>query len=110
MKRLLALLAVAAVTAISLSAQTSDTTGAERSQQEKKPSGFIDMNGDGIDDRIESRRTRAGQDTDKFIDADGDGICDQRAGGMGFRKGSGGMKSGTTSPGKTGSRLRGGKR
>jgi hypothetical protein len=105
------LLSLALFTALPVVAQTADTAGVDRGpKKDKELSGFIDANGDGIDDRVEARRVRAGQEKDKFIDADGDGICDHRAGGMGFRKGSGGTKGGTTSPGKTATRLRGGKR
>ncbi len=66
---------------------------------EAKPTplkGFVDKNGDGIDDRRkgtagsggEGRQTRQrhGRASDTFIDADGDGINDNRCGGMGLQK------------------------
>ena len=40
-------------------------------------------------ERTNSSRTI--QRTDRFIDKDGDGICDERASGLGFRRGAQGM-------------------
>lgn len=59
-----------------------------------KLKGFIDRNGNGIDDRLESAAGKKGQKkrrgksfrTDRFIDLDGDGICDGRESGLGLRK------------------------
>ena len=51
--------------------------------------GFIDENGDGVDDRLQNMK-RANQNQmkhtmhDRFIDNDGDGINDERCGGMGI--------------------------
>lgn len=60
--------------------------------------GFIDENGDGVDDRVRSNPQsgeRANGDTrqqrrqrrDRFIDQDGDGINDNRCSGTGLRQG-----------------------
>lgn len=51
--------------------------------------GFIDENGDGVDDRLQNmKRTNQTQMKhamhDRFIDNDGDGINDERCGGMGI--------------------------
>ena len=60
---------------------------------------FMDKDGDGINDNIETKRGNrlgnkfgAGKGKDLFIDEDGDGICDNRANGIGFgAKGKGKM-------------------
>lgn len=49
--------------------------------------GFVDENGDGIDDRLEGKGKRLQRGTARFIDNDGDGICDGRESGLGFRGG-----------------------
>jgi hypothetical protein len=56
--------------------------------QAKELKGFIDKNANGIDDRLElASKSKKPAGKDKFIDKDGDGICDERATGMGFRRG-----------------------
>lgn len=62
-------------------------------KQTQKPEqllkGFVDENGDGIDDRLHTAKGK-GQEYmgqmqhDRFIDMDGDGINDNRCGGMGI--------------------------
>lgn len=58
--------------------------------QEKPLEGFIDANGNGIDDRIEQQagKKRKGyqQAKDRFIDTDGDGICDGEESAIGLKK------------------------
>ncbi len=46
--------------------------------------GFIDEDGDGIDDRKFSSGKKKKRRTDRFVDNDGDGINDNRARGMGW--------------------------
>lgn len=70
--------------ALPLSAQSQDTTKAP--EKPAPEAGFIDRDGNGIDDRSEPGRRRIRRGTDRFIDRDGDGICDDRQGGMGFRR------------------------
>jgi hypothetical protein len=59
---------------------------------QKTLKGFIDENGDGIDDRLQMKGKHSDQQQhgqmkdmmrDHFIDLDGDGINDDRCGGMG---------------------------
>jgi len=61
----------------------------ERAQnRQQNLEGFIDKNANGIDDRLEiGSKGQKGRGRDKFVDKDGDGICDERATGMGFRRG-----------------------
>ncbi len=69
----------------------------EKNEQEKqaaKLEGFVDRNGNGIDDRVEQGQTggkakkgkgrRLGKD--QFVDKDGDGICDGKESAIGLRK------------------------
>lgn len=59
--------------------------------------GFVDEDGDGINDRIGQRNRGQARDGegqrlrerrhDRFIDTDGDGIHDERGGGTGLRRG-----------------------
>jgi hypothetical protein len=86
----------------SLQAQTQDTT-ANRERQERNvaPQGaFRDENGNGIDDRVERRAKGKGAKKDRFVDADGDGICDERTGGLGFRRGAGAAGQAGSAAGK----------
>lgn len=51
--------------------------------------GFVDENGDGIDDRLHTAKGKGQEHMgqmqhDRFIDMDGDGINDNRCGGMGI--------------------------
>jgi FKBP-type peptidyl-prolyl cis-trans isomerase len=66
-----------------------------QTQQEMKLEGFIDTNGNGIDDRIETTGKGKGKgkggkgkmsQTDQFIDLDGDGICDGKESAIGLKK------------------------
>ncbi len=72
-----------------------DTKESERKSQQKekesvKLEGFIDLNGNGIDDRLEGKQKGKGkgkmQNKDRFIDLDGDGICDGKESALGLRK------------------------
>jgi len=58
------------------------------SSAEKELEGFVDVNADGIDDRLETsgKGKGKGQPRDRFIDADGDGICDGKESAIGLRK------------------------
>lgn len=55
---------------------------------EKKLEGFVDVNANGIDDRLETsaKGKGKGQPRDRFVDADGDGICDGKESAIGLRK------------------------
>jgi len=55
---------------------------------EKELEGFVDVNADGIDDRLETsgKGKGKGQPRDRFVDADGDGICDGKESAIGLRK------------------------
>ncbi len=65
---------------------------AQKTNQLANPEEFVDLNGNGIDDRLEQGRTPEGKGKgrqmrkDRFIDLDGDGICDGRESGIGLRK------------------------
>jgi len=63
--------------------------GQERAQhRQQQLEGFVDKNANGIDDRLEiGSKSQSGRGRDKFVDKDGDGICDERATGMGVRRG-----------------------
>jgi len=74
-----------------------DTKESERKSQQKenvKLEGFIDLNGNGIDDRLEGKQRSKGKgkgkgeidNKDRFIDLDGDGICDGKESALGLRK------------------------
>ena len=70
--------------------QEKDRKGSETGQQEKSLEGFIDANGNGIDDRLEQKgdgkRKGQQQGKDRFIDTDGDGICDGKESAIGLKK------------------------
>jgi hypothetical protein len=57
---------------------------------EQKLEGFVDTNGNGIDDRLEAggKGYRKGKNAprDRFVDTDGDGICDGKESAIGLRK------------------------
>jgi hypothetical protein len=59
--------------------QHRDSLSSPQRQQQKK--GFMDENGDGVNDRKMNGKR------DRFIDVNGDGICDSREQGLGFRRG-----------------------
>jgi len=73
------------VTSVSFSQGVADST--RRQQRASQHRGFVDENGDGIDDRGGQRQGRMKQQMDRFIDLDGDGICDGRERGLGFQRG-----------------------
>ena len=69
--------------------ERSSTPSKEQAQPKLK--GFIDENGDGIDDRVQrmggkqqGQMQMRDMMRDRFIDMDGDGINDDRCGGMGI--------------------------
>ena len=57
---------------------------------DKKLTGFLDKNANGVDDRLEEgKRKGKGKQTkrrDIFIDSNGDGICDGRESAIGLKK------------------------
>ncbi len=60
--------------------------------QQKKLKGFVDLNANGIDDRLEGvakgskMQQGKGKRKDRFIDRDGDGICDGQESALGLQK------------------------
>jgi hypothetical protein len=56
--------------------------------KEKELKGFVDVNANGIDDRLENsgKGKGKGQPRDRFVDNDGDGICDGKESAIGLRK------------------------
>lgn len=58
----------------------------------QKLEGFVDIDGNGIDDRLEQRSRGKGKQKgkglrrDRFVDTDGDGIYDGRESAIGLRK------------------------
>lgn len=72
--------------------QDAEKTNLKHAQPADIPlKGFIDENGDGIDDRlatakgkVQGQRHMGQMQHDRFIDNDGDGINDERCGGMGI--------------------------
>ena len=56
----------------------------------EKLEGFVDLNANGIDDRIENAGKGKGkgkkQPKDRFVDMDGDGICDGKESAIGLKK------------------------
>ena len=70
--------------------QKQEQEEAKSSLEEKPLEGFIDVNGNGIDDRLEQKGEgkRKGQykTKDRFIDTDGDGICDGKESAIGLKK------------------------
>ncbi len=78
--------------------KVSDTHKQTEARQQGLSGGFVDENGDGVDDRMRSDlqtgdRATGGnhqlrrQHRDRFIDQDGDGINDGRCSGTGLRQG-----------------------
>lgn len=70
--------------------QTQEQHQEVSSLQKKHQAGFIDANGNGIDDRLEEQKgtgKRKGQQQakDRFIDTDGDGICDGKESAIGLK-------------------------
>jgi len=61
-------------------------------KKQKKQLDFIDLNANGIDDRLERGGMKKGRGKgkkmrkDRFIDLDGDGICDGKESAIGLRK------------------------
>ncbi len=64
--------------------------GVEPAGTEQPLEGFVDANGNGIDDHLEQggKGYRKGKNPprDRFIDTDGDGICDGKESAIGLRK------------------------
>lgn len=88
MKSTLTIAFVAAMVATPVWSQTSgDSSATQGDTSAQRSRGFMDRDGNGIDDRKEEKTTKHGKD--RFIDNDGDGICDGREGGLGFRGGKG---------------------
>jgi len=87
--------------------KTREQEKTQQQVQERVRKNFVDKNADGVDDRLQERRRRRGMTP--FVDADGDGIADDRAQGMGFRRGKNmtGSPMDKSSPG--GKKYRGGR-
>jgi len=92
MKRLIAIFGLALSLTLSAAAQEKEAPNTEqkgsKSPQEKTVTppkkGFVDLNGDGINDNAPKQKKQRGKHTDKFVDNDGDGINDNRCQGLGF--------------------------
>ena len=65
--------------------KTREQEKTQQQVQEQTRKNFVDKNADGVDDRLQGRKRQRGMTP--FVDADGDGIADDRAQGMGFRRG-----------------------
>jgi hypothetical protein len=98
-----------AQTASDTSGKSSDTSATSGSRQKRVGQKFVDMDGDGIDDRLEREGKKVRRGKDRFVDADGDGICDDRATGLGFRRGAGGSGGVTGGDTKSKGKRQGGK-
>lgn len=86
MKTLFTIFGLTVLLSVASPGQTApDTVKMQRQQHQRK--GFIDRNGDGINDRRQQRQGNVKRRTDRFIDADGDGISDGRECGLGLRRG-----------------------
>ena len=81
--------------------QPQQKPGSGKVQAHKKLKGFIDTDGDGIDDRTQGVNNTQGvkqskqmrqRMKDHFIDNDGDGINDNRCNGLGFGQNNNSMK------------------
>ena len=79
-------LIVLSTSRLTAQAQT-DSVSSVRKAPEQKNEKFVDQDGDGIDDRMAGSGKGLQRGRDKFIDRDGDGICDDRANGLGYRRG-----------------------
>ena len=91
MKKPIIILLMIALYSLSAPAQPGpDTSATTRPKQERTGQKFVDENGDGINDRLAGQGKGPRRGKDRFIDRDGDGICDDRAAGLGFRRGAGG--------------------
>jgi hypothetical protein len=70
----------------------SDEQKSEKEEKQKQElEGFVDLNANGIDDRLETGKSQGkgkgkGAGKDRFIDLDGDGICDGQESAIGLRK------------------------
>ena len=71
--------------------ELNDQKSAKEKTQKKELERFVDLNANGIDDRLEGGEGKgkgkgksAGKD--RFIDLDGDGICDGQESALGLRK------------------------
>ena len=70
--------------------QQEDQEKKDSQQKPEKLEGFVDLNANGIDDRIENagkgKVTGKKQPKDRFVDMDGDGICDGKESAIGLKK------------------------
>jgi hypothetical protein len=80
-----------------VAAEQSTDKKKQEDQQKKEPQpqpekleGFVDLNANGIDDRIENagkdKAKGKKQPKDRFVDMDGDGICDGKESAIGLKK------------------------
>jgi len=98
MKILFTILVALTLIAFKAPAQTPpDSSSSIRPQREQAGQRFLDNDGDGVDDRVAGKGKAKLRGKDRFVDRDNDGICDDRASGLGFRRGQGGFKGGTGS-------------
>jgi hypothetical protein len=106
MKPLVLIIALSLALSVSMMAQSqekekasktkdaSQLSGTEKQNAKKELKGFVDTDGDGIDDRklktldtepgTPKRTRKRDRKRDHFIDSDGDGINDNRCNGLGF--------------------------
>jgi hypothetical protein len=63
-----------------IAAQTANDSTGSRHRPKQHRFGFMDQNGDGIQDK------KLNCKKDRFIDSNGDGICDERERGLGFQR------------------------
>jgi hypothetical protein len=77
---------VVAGTSILFGQSHTDSSAIRQRLQSTEATGFVDVNGDGIDDRVARGGKGPARGKDRFVDQDGDGICDSRTEGLGFRR------------------------
>lgn len=95
MRKLLFILCTLLILSITLLAQDkgAETSKSPESKKDNKPKEiilpyekevFVDLNGNGINDKVEQKGKPNGRKSDKFVDKDGDGINDNRCQGLGW--------------------------